>query len=221
MGVMNRVSEPPPRHVTVAPVMRRPSAFDPAPGSWAVIGVGGHGTQVLDQFAAAGVPAIGYDPVVAGDRADVMWGHCVIAVEEIDDIDALAVTSRDERTHEITTEYVAGVAICVGAYDDWGFIDPETLNVCAAQPVLAHSMFTPRHPAIVVAGAQGVAGGRRQAEVIAAYAAALRDDPRSALTFHRTACARLLPGYPRLTTDPAAGEDLAAVLSRDLEALVR
>ncbi len=213
----------PPRHVPVVPVMRRPSPVDPLPGTWAVIGVGDHGAAVLAGLGRGGVPALGYDrrePAPDVESAEtVRWGHEVIAIDEIEDIEALAVTSRDVVTHEITTEYFAGVAIGAGAYGDWPFIDPDLLNVVDGRPVLAHRMFTPRHPAVIVSGPDVAVGLERQADVIAAYAASLRTRPREALSFHRRACARLLPGYPRVRTDPVAGEDYDTVLDRDLETL--
>ncbi len=199
--------------------MRRPSPLDPASGSWAVVGVGDHGTAVLRGLAQAQVPALGYDRRSDGGDDRVRWGHEVLAIEEIEDIDALAVTSRDVATGEITTEYVAGAVICTGPYSDWSFIDPDTLNVVAGEPVLAHRMFTPRHPALVVSGPDVTAGLEHQAQVIATYARTLRQEPRRALAFHRRACARLLPGYPRVQTDPVAGEDYDDVLDRDLTSL--
>lgn len=209
----------PPRHVPVVPVMRRLSPVDPAPGAWAVVGTGAHGRAVLGGLADHGIPVLGYDSSGPGSDPRVRWGHEVIAIDEIDDIDSLAVTSRDVTTHEITTEYFAGVALCVGAYGDWRFIDPDMLNVCEGRPALAHRMFTPRHPAIVVSGPDVTAGLPLQVEVIAAYAVALRQSPRAALSFHRRACARLLPGFPRVVTDPVADQDYEAVLGRDLESL--
>ncbi len=209
--------------------MRRPSAVDPAAGTWAVIGLGDHGNSVAKALHARGIPVMGYDvrpgPVgaQAADGVDTTqlarWGHRVIAVDEIDDIDSLAVTSRDVASHEITTEYFAGVAVCAGAYADWDFIEPEMLNVCDGRPALAHRMFTPRHPAIIVSGPDVTAGLARQAEVIAAYASALRHAPRAALSFHRRACGRLLPGFPRVSTDPVADENYLTVLDRDLASL--
>ena len=215
-------SHVPPRHVPVVPVMRRPSPVDPAPGAWAVVGLGAHGQAMRAALARAGVPTLGYDEVegIGVPDGSIRWGHRVIAIEEIDDIDALAVTSRDVATGEITTEYLAGVVLSVGGYDDWHFIDPDMLNVCDGRPVLAHRMFTPRHPAVVVSGPDVTAGLDRQAEVVAAYAGALRTSPRRALAFHRRACARLLPGYPRVTTDPVAGQDYETVLSHDLQSLI-
>lgn len=213
----------PPRHVPVAPVMRRPSPLEPQPGSWAVIGSGGHGSAVLAGLQRGGIPAIGYDAMTHGPDADmddmVRWGHEVIAIDEIEDIEAMAVTSRDVVTHEITTEYFAGVVIAVGGYQDWAFVDPDMLNVVSDRPVLAHRMFTPRHPALIVSGPDVAVGLDRQADVIAAYAGSLRNQPREALSFHRRVCARLLPGYPRVVTDPVADEDYDAVLTRDLKTL--
>ena len=207
----------PPRSVPTAPVLRRRSPLDPPPGSWAVVGVGAHGREVLSALDRSGIPAVGYEVAAGPEGSPVRWGHKVIAIEEIDDIDSLAVTSR--AAGEITTDYYSGVVICVGAYDDWDFIDPETLNVCAEGPVLAHRMFTPRHPAIIVSGPDSDPGLEHQAQLIAAFAGALRDHPRTALSFHRRACARLLPGWPRVTTDPAAGRDYEEVLAEDLAQL--
>ena len=222
MGAMSAPSSG--RQVPVRPVMRRPSPLDPATGTWAVIGAGTHGTAAQQALVAAGIPAIRYDRAPAVDRADSAvdrrMGHEVISVEEIEDIEALAVTSRDVITDEITTEYVSGVVIATGPYADWSFIDPDTLNVVDGRPVLAHRMFTPRHPAIVLSGPDVTAGLERQDAVIAAYAAALRNNPRRALAFHRRACARLLPGYPRVVTDPVADQDYEAVLAADLASLV-
>lgn len=223
MGSMSLL--PPGRHVPVRPVMRRPSALDPATGTWAIIGAGTHGRAAEQALATAGIPTISYDRVpAAGDGNAVTTGvqrmaHEVIAIEEIEDIDALAITSRDVGTDEITTEYVSGAVICAGRYDDWPFVDPDTLNVVAGRPVLAHRMFTPRHPAILVSGPDVATGLQRQADVIAAYAGTLADEPRRALAFHRRACARLLPGYPRVVTDPADGRDYEAVLDDDLASL--
>lgn len=192
-------------------------------GTWAVIGAGTHGTAAREALAAAGIPTIDYDSTAAAGEGDGIGvqrrGHEVIAIEEIEDIESLAITSRDVATDEITTEYVSGAVICTGTYADWSFIDPDTLNVVDGHPVLAHRMFTPRHPAIVVSGPDVTAGLERQATVIAAYAAALRSEPRRALAFHRRACARLLPGYPRVVTDPVADQDYEAVLDADLASL--
>jgi hypothetical protein len=129
-------------------------------------------------------------------------GHEVIAIDEIEFIRALAVTVGTSSPRD-ATEYFAGVAI----------------GCQAGRPVLAHRMFTPRHPAVIVSGPDVAVGLERQADVIAAYAASLRTRPREALSFHRRACARLLPGYPRVRTDPVADEDYDTVLDRDLETL--
>lgn len=213
--------------------MRRPSQLDPTVGTWAVIGAGAHGTAVAAALTAGGIPTLRYDRSTSarststpstsaeaslGTAGDLI-GHEVIAIEEIEDIEALAVTSRDVTTDEITTEYVSGVVICTGRYDDWPFIDPDTLNVVEGHPVLAHRMFTPRHPAIVISGPDVTAGLQQQADVIAAYAATLAAEPRRALAFHRRACARLLPGYPRVLVDPVADQDYESVLDRDLASL--
>ncbi len=202
-------------------LVRRPSPEDPATGTWAVIGMGAHGAAVRAALVDAGVDVLSYDRLPQADDGEpgVLWGHLVIAVEEIDDIDALAVTSVDLAQRTLVTDYVAGVAICVGAYADWPFLDPETLNVVTDTPVLAHRMFTPRHPAIVVSGPDADPALERQAQVVARYAAALRADPRAALAFHRRVCARLLPGWPRVATDPAAGQDYDEVLTADLALL--
>lgn len=219
---------PPVRHVPVRPVMRRPSQLDPTAGTWAVIGAGDHGTAVAAALTAAGIPTLRYDRSTSArstsaepsrPTAAELIGHEVIAIEEIEDIEALAITSRDVTTDEITTEYVSGVVICTGRYDDWSFIDPDTLNVVDGHPVLAHRMFTPRHPAIVISGPDVTAGLQQQADVIAAYAATLAAEPRRALAFHRRACARLLPGYPRVVVDPVADQDYESVLDRDLASL--
>lgn len=202
-------------------LVRRPSPEDPATGTWAVIGVGDHGTAVCAALREAGVDVLAYDKVAPVDASapDALWGHLVIAVEDIDDIDSLAVTSVDLAQRTLVTDYVAGVVVCAGAYDDWPFLDPETLNVVTDTPVLAHRMFTPRHPAIVVSGPDADPALDRQAQVVARYAAALRDDPRAALAFHRRVCTRLLPGWPRVATDPAAGLDYDEVLTADLAVL--
>lgn len=201
-------------------LVRRPSPEDPATGTWAVIGMGDHGTAVRQALLEAGVDVLSYDKSPGADGgAGALWGHLVIAVEEIDDIDALAVTSVDLAQRTLVTDYVAGVVVCVGAYADWPFLDPETLNVVTDTPVLAHRMFTPRHPAIVVSGPDADPALERQAQVVARYAAALGHDPRAALAFHRRVCARLLPGWPRVDTDPAAGEDYDEVLTADLAVL--
>ena len=114
---------------------------------------GDHGTAVRQALLEAGVDVLSYDKSPGADGVSgALWGHLVIAVEEIDDIDALAVTSVDLAQRTLVTDYVAGVVVCVGAYADWPFLDPETLNVVTDTPVLAHRMFTPRHPAIVVSG---------------------------------------------------------------------
>lgn len=214
---MGTTGHAPPRSVATAPVLRRLSPLDPPPGSWAVVGAGSHGRAVMAALERSGIPHVGYDRRAGADGEHLRWGHRVIAIEDIDDIDSLAVTTR--AAGEITTDYFAGVVICVGGYDRWDFIDPDTLNVCADGPVLAHRMFTPRHPAIVVSGPDSDPGLDHQAELIAAFAAALRDHPRTALAFHRRACARLLPGWPRVTTDPAAGRDYDQVLAEDLALL--
>ena len=102
---------------SVAPVLRRPSTINPAPDAWAVVGTGIRGSTALRALHAVGIPAVGYDrspdTVVTG-AADVLLGHEVIALEEIEDIDALGVTSRDVKTGEISTDYFAGAIIATG-----------------------------------------------------------------------------------------------------------
>ncbi|MFN8125989.1 MAG: hypothetical protein U0R64_05720 [Candidatus Nanopelagicales bacterium] len=204
--------------MTSVTLVRRPSPEDPPVGTWAVLGMGDHGTAIRDALAGSGVDVLAFDSR-PGTDAGVLWGHHVIAIEEIDDIDALAITSVDLAERVLVTDYVTGVVVSVGAYRDWPFLDPETLNVVTDTPVLAHRMFTPRHPAIVVSGPDAAPALERQAQVVARYAVTLRVDPRAALTFHRRVCARLLPGWPRADHDPAAGQDYDAVLAADLAVL--
>lgn len=49
-----------------------------------------------------------------GLREQVRFGHRVIDIEEVDDEDLLAVTSRDVVTGEITTDYFSGVVLATG-----------------------------------------------------------------------------------------------------------
>lgn len=185
---------------SVAPVLRRPSTINPAPDAWAVIGAGIRGSTALRALQAVGIPAVGYDrspDVVVAGAADVLLGHEVIALEEIEDIDALGVTSRDATTGEISTDYFAGAIIATGKLNpltDLAFLDSEILNVHGDQPRLARKMFTPHHPALILLG---ISGGYldsldQESRLVASYAAALREDPRKALAYHRHICLSLL-----------------------------
>lgn len=205
----------PQRNTVVAPVRRRISPVDPAPGAWAVLGVGAKGADVLRELTLARIPALGYDRRPAGaDDLPARWGHEVIAVDEIDDMDLLAVTSQDAATREINTDYFSGVVLATGEPIP-AFLDPEVLNVHGALPVLAHRTFTPRHPAVLVADTEQ----HVRAAVVAGYAVALRDDPRRALAFHRHVCARIMPGWPQTPPDPDDGADYRDLLARDLDVL--
>lgn len=207
----------PDQHVAVAPVRRRISPVDPAPGAWAVIGLGSVGVRVLRSIAAASVPVLGYECGAATEVAlPARWGHRVIALDEIDDMDLLAVTSEDAETGEINTDYFAGVVLATGT-EVPDFADPELLNVHDARPVLAHRTFTPRNPAVLVAGRRPDA--ELLASVVARYAVTLRDEPRRALAFHRHVCARIIPGWPPVPPDPDDGLDAAELLAQDLTVL--
>jgi hypothetical protein len=151
-------------------VRRRRSPIDPPDGSWAVIGVGNQRSPILDALASAGIPAVGYekDPggtrTSAGTRAPpdrsirfvdsdepdplVRFNHIVISVDEIDDIEGLAVTSWDRLTGEINTDYYAG--ICV-ATENTGFIGDlvDSGDELSSQ---TNRVFTPHHPAVVLVG---------------------------------------------------------------------
>ena len=184
----------------VAPVQRRPSPIDPLPEAWAVVGAGTRGSAALRALAAVGIPAIGYDRTsdldFPGD-SQVLDGHDVIAVEEIEDIDALGVTSRDLKTDAISTDYYAGVVVATGKLEhltELGFLDREVLNVYGGRPRLARQMFTPHHPALILLG---VTGGYldsldQESRIIARYADRLSSDPRQALAYHRQICLSLL-----------------------------
>jgi hypothetical protein len=129
--------------------------------------------------------------------ADVLAGHEVLAIEEIEDIDALGVTTHDHGTGTMSTDYFAGVVVATGplaAGEKVGFLDDEMLNIHGGRPRLAREMFTPHHPALILLG---ISGGfldslDSESRVISRYAALLRDDPRAALEFHRRACLPLL-----------------------------
>lgn len=181
-------------------VLRRPSPIDPAPDAWAVVGAGTRGEVAIRALRSAGIPVVGYDvSTVAGGSSDshILPGHEVIDIEEIDDVDALGVTSRDLASGVITTDYFAGVVVATGHLEagvELGFLDDEMLNMHAGRPRLAREIFTPHHPALILLG---VAGGYldsldQESRVIARYAALLRDNPRAALAYHRHACLALL-----------------------------
>ncbi len=187
---------------TVAPVLRRPSPIDPGPDAWAVVGAGFRGGFAIRALRSTGIPIVGYDVALAPIAAtpadpDLLLGHEVIAIEEIEDVDALGVTSRDVATGIISTDYFAGVVVASGPLQagvELGFLDDEMLNMHGGRPRLAREIFTPHHPALILLG---VAGGYldsldHESRVIAHYAAALRDNPRVALAYHRHACLSLL-----------------------------
>lgn len=198
------------------PVRRRRSPIDPVAGTWAVIGCGAAGTDALGALRVHGVPALGYDkdgPVVAGPPPEVRWEHRVIDVDEVDDVDSLAVTSEDAVSGEINTDYVAGVVLAVRPQGGWPFVEDELMNIHDGVAQLAHGIFTPRHPGILALPDSSAAG----CELVASYAAALWRHPRGALAFHRRVCEPLLPGWPQAPGQTGAGEE---DLRRDLADLV-
>lgn len=197
------------------PVRRRRSPIDPVVGTWAVIGCGTVGTAALSALRAHGVPALGYDAEGPASAAppEVRWEHRVIDVEEVEDVDQLAVTSEDAVSGEINTDYVAGVVVAVRPQDGWPFVEDELMNVHNGVAQLAHGIFTPRHPGIVVLPDDLATG----CEVVASYAAALWRHPRGALGFHRRVCEALLPGWPQTSGSVQASDD---DLRRDLAELV-
>ena len=185
---------------SVAPVLRCPSAINPAPDAWAVVGTGIRGSTALRAFQAVGIPAVGYDSspdTAVSGPGDVLLGHEVIALEEVEDIDALGVTSRDIATGAISTDYFTGAVIATGRLDplaNLDFLDSEILNVHGGRPRLARQMFTPHHPALILLG---ISGGfldslDQESRLVASYAALLREDPRKALAYHRNICISLL-----------------------------
>lgn len=201
-----------------APVLRRRSPVDPVPGTWAVLGLGAHGAAVIDRLAAARVPVLGYDRRTGTGSWPARWGHHVVALDEIEDVDLLAVTSQDIATGEINTDYFTGVVIATGA-DVPAFVDPELLNALDTVPRLAHRTFTPRHPAVLVAFTDTPELLALQADVVAAYATALTERPRQALWFHRRICAPIIPGWPQQPRDPDAAAPLPDLLRADRDAL--
>ena len=184
----------------VAPVLRRPSPIDPVPEAWAVVGAGTRGAAALRALAAVGIPAVGYDKSLdlgLPSNSQILGGHDVIAVEEVEDIDALGVTSRDLTSGVISTDYFARVVVATGKLEhltELGFLDEEVLNVYGGRPRLARHMFTPHHPALILLG---VTGGYldsldQESRIIARYADRLSNDPRQALAYHRQICLSLL-----------------------------
>jgi len=119
----------------------------------------------MRQLFLKDVPMVSYDTDSTG--------RTVISVDEIDDIDSLAVTSKDTVTGEIHTDYLAGVVCCTR--------DPASIAEDFVVPG-ATSAFTPRHPAFVMVR------DSRESELVAEYAQQLRDDPRGGLTRHRHLC---------------------------------
>lgn len=189
---------------SVAQVMRRRSPIDPPDGCWAVVGAGERGSRVLAELQAVGLPAVGYDlhespadalaprtqgeaAAARGEYAKVRFGHVVIAIEEIEDIDLLAVTSRDCETGELNTDYFTGVVATPVRDSAVGPIFP---GVGAEEWGTFHSLFSSHNPAVLVlAEAQRASDrdrlAREGAKLAAGYANLLRSNPRRALSFNR------------------------------------
>lgn len=219
----DELGHPHPQTGLVQEVLRRRSPIDPPDGSWAVIGVGTEPSVVLDALESVGISAVGYEKTAdLGRRPDqvVRFDHVVVSVDEIDDIEGLAVTSRDRLTGEINTDYYVGIVVATRNTRFCGdLVDPDD-----SAPLVMRRVFTPHNPAVVLvgpvetesdatpvtragtdpvgkvdtdsvprAGAKSSAGV--QADFVAAYARLLADSPRRALSFHRGVCAA--PERPR------------------------
>lgn len=137
----------------VAKVRRRRSPIDPPDGSWAVIGTGtGSGVQhstVLGALAGVHIPVVGYEANHGDENGSdqlIRFDHIVISVDEIDDIEGLAVTSWDRVTGEINTDYFAGVVV---ATRDTRFCG-DLIDSTDFPPSPVHRLFTPHHPAVVL-----------------------------------------------------------------------
>lgn len=189
----------PPAPAVPSPSVRRPSTIDVRPDAWAVIGAGTRGQVAMRALRSMSIPVVGFDAAlsVAADQRDVLTGHRVLSIDEIEDIDALGVTSQEAGTGTISTDYFAGVIVAMGESQDASdidFLDSDMLNVHAGLPRLARQIFTPHHPALILLnlGRGYLDSLDQEARVIAGYAALLRDDPRAALAYHRHACLDLL-----------------------------
>lgn len=204
------LGHPHPSVCRVEQVRRRRSPIDPPDGCWAVVGVGIRGSHALAEFAARNVPSIGYeisgnlvaevgsdrqaDEIATADWIDnVRFGHLVIAIEEIEDLDLLAVTSRDCQTQEINTDYFAGVVLAIPGDS---FIRQGLVDLADGAWQSMHDLFISDNPALLVlaesdSGARYSADGWQelvglQAAVAARFAHVLRENPRGALAFHRS-----------------------------------
>ena len=173
-----------PHRTDVVAVRRRPSPLDLPPQSWAVLGLGSRGMRAFSVLAAVGIPVVGYDPQPAGKgptTARMRFDHRVIALAEIDDIDAIAVTSRAEDTGEINTDYFSGVVVATGS---------EVVSGGDAADLLpdpgSAAVFSPYHPAVLdLTRTSADLAEETVAQVVAQYARRLADTPREGLAIHR------------------------------------
>ena len=173
-----------PHRTAYAEVLRRPSPLDVPAQSWAVVGLGDRGLRALTVLEAAGLPVLGYDAastISATGPARTWLGHRVIALAEIDDIDAIAVTSRAEQTGEINTDYFLGVVVATGATVVAGGDAADLLPDPGAATV-----FSPYHPAVIDLTRTSADMANEAVElVLAPYARRLAEAPRAGLAMHR------------------------------------
>lgn len=189
----------------VKEIRRRRSPIDPPDGSWALIGAGVERSTILDALAGVDIPAVGYEKNHGheGDHDEdhsnesfdqlVRFDHLVVSVDEIDDIESLAVTSWDRLTGEINTDYFAGIVVATTSTRFCGdLVDPADAATSQTRRV-----FTAHHPAVLLVGPAGAGAGtnpavaaRAEADFAAEYAKLLADSPRAALSFHRRVCSR-------------------------------
>jgi hypothetical protein len=171
-------------HLTpIAEVRRRPSPLDLPPQSWAVVGLGGRGLAAMTGLGSAGLPVLGFDRITPNETVDVAstrYGHEVIALAEIDAIDAIAVTSQDWMTGEINTDYFAGLLVATGLEPVAGGDAPDLLP----EPD-SGAVFSPHHPAVIDLTNCNQADVDHMAAALPAFVALLATAPRSGLSLHR------------------------------------
>lgn len=127
---------------------RNPRDFDRGPNH-AVRVDAPESSDPLDQYAETDRPHR-LDNSDGKDHPDrfVRFDHVVIAVDEIDDIEGLAVTSWDRLTEEINTDYYAGIVV---ATQDTGFCG-DLIDSAGLSSSPESRIFTPHHPAVVLVG---------------------------------------------------------------------